>query len=226
MRFKYYKLTLRQMSLKKPFVFFITVIVTMLIFSLVINSNLKPTIKSLCEVSAKSIALAATNKAIEDNISNIKYTDLISFQKDVNGKVTTLNANVVLMNKLKSSIATSILHELNNYQEGEIQIPLGSFFGMKLIGGYGPKIKIKTIPVGDINVSFKSEFENAGINQTKHRIYVEVSTGVKILAPFYTDEQIYTEDITVAETIIVGDTPSQYYNINGLDVKDALNITN
>ncbi|MEG2310354.1 MAG: sporulation protein YunB [Clostridia bacterium] len=225
MRLKYYMLTLRQMSFKKPFVFFLIVMFTMLISTFIVNNNLKPTIQALCESQAKNIALKATNKAIHEEIISVKYDDLISFQKDNNGKILALNANVMQMKGLTSEISSGIMKEILNNKEGQIQVPLGSFFGMKIIGGYGPKLKIKTIPTGDINVSFKSEFENAGINQTKHKIYIDITTNVKIIAPFYTNVQSFHDNITVAETIIVGDTPTSYYNINGMDVKDALKIT-
>ena len=78
-----------------------------------------------------------------------------------------------------------------------------------------PKIDIKTVPAGSVDVKFKSEFISTGINQTKHSIILEVSTSVVVLAPFYTSTETFVNSIVVAETIIVGEIPSSYYDIDG-----------
>lgn len=227
MRLKYYKLTLRQMGFQKLFVFFLIIFVIFFILVYILNKNIEPTIKALCESNARMIALRASNKGTYDYIKDIKYENLITMQKDSNGKVTALIANAMEINKLSNIVTSNIQTEIEKYEESQVTFPLGSIAGLKFLGGYGPKFKIKTLPAGDVSVDLKSSFEEAGINQTKHSIIVEVSVEVKILAPFYTDSKTYKNEIIVAETIIVGDTPSSYYNIDGienLETKDTLDL--
>ncbi|MNV98352.1 Sporulation protein YunB [compost metagenome] len=82
------------------------------------------------------------------------------------------------------------------------------------------------VPSGTVVAKFNSEFEQAGVNQTRHRIFLDVVCKVKIIAPFYINTQEYKNEIIVAETIIVGDTPATYYNINGLNSDNMLDIVN
>lgn len=63
----------------------------------------------------------------------------------------------------------------------------------------------------------KSNFETAGINQTKHSLILEVIAQVRVLAPFVSEIEEYKNSIVIAETIIVSDTPSSYYNITGVE---------
>ena len=58
---------------------------------------------------------------------------------------------------------------------------------------------------------------------------IEIKVSMKILAPFYTETKTFKNELLIAETVIVGDTPVTYYDIEGienLNKKDTLNITN
>ena len=229
MRLKYYILTLRQMSFKKPFVFLLTFITLFTLSLLIFNKKIEPTIKYMSESNARAIALKSANNAVYKNIKDVKYESLITMNKDENGKVTSLTANAMEMNRLATKITTDVQEELENNEESYVRFPIGSFLGESLFGGYGPKIKIRTLPIGDARAEFKSTFESAGINQTRHRIILEIKSDVKILAPFVIDMQTYTNDIVIAETIIVSDTPNSYYDIKGIEglkVNDTLNMLN
>ncbi len=227
MRLKYYTLTLRQMSIKKSFVFFTIFIFLIICVLILFNNKVRPVITTLSEAKSRYIALSTTEEVVSENISDIKYSNLITMEKDSNQKITALNANVMEMNRISNNISKEVQENLYSNKDNYITVPLGSIIGGGLIGGYGPQIKIKILPTGNIVAKFKSEFESAGINQTRHRIYLEVTSKVTIVAPFSTSTQEYTTDITVAETVIVSDTPSTYYNINGisdLNAKDSLEL--
>lgn len=217
MRWKYYKLTLRQMSCKKPFVFFLILVFFIIISISVYIGKIEPTITALCESYAKGSSLKITNKVVYEQIKDIKYENLIEIQKDTTGKVTSLSAKVMEMNKISTQIAQRVQEELERNSDGNIIFPLGSMVGSNLLGGYGPKLNIKVLPAGEVEAKFKSIFEEAGINQTKHSIIIEITTYMKTLSPIYSNIQKYTNEIVVAETVIVGDIPGSYYNINGID---------
>lgn len=71
----------------------------------------------------------------------------------------------------------------------------------------------------------KSEFESRGINQTIHRIYLDVKCKVSILTPFQDIEKEITNQVLLIENVIVGRIPETYYNLEGLNEKsDALEI--
>ena len=89
----------------------------------------------------------------------------------------------------------------------------GNFTGNKLISGYGPDIRVKVIPVGTVTTDFKTEFISAGINQTRHRIYLEAKTQVKVVIPLTTSTKEVKAQIPICETIIVGEVPESYVNV-------------
>ncbi|MDF2866196.1 MAG: sporulation protein YunB [Clostridia bacterium] len=226
MRLKYYTRTLRQMSLNKPFVFIFITVVIIISICIYMYSKAAPIINAVCESNAKYIALEVTNKAVSESIDDIKYEDLVILKQDTTGKIIAINANVMELNRLSTNISTTVSEKLANIKDRYITIPLSSLFNMGLFSGYGPKLPLSIIPSGNVTAKFKSEFEEAGINQIRHRIFIEVTTKVRLIAPFYTSSQEYINEVTVAEYVIVGDTPSTYYNITGIEDLNKDTTTN
>ena len=227
MRAKYYALTLRQMSFKKSFVFFLIFFLVISFFLNIVIRRVEPTINKICESNAKSIAVKSASDAIYKNTENITYDSLIVINKDNSGKVTSLNANSKEINKLTSKVINDIEENLQKKSESKIKIPIGIIFDENIVSGYGPRIKIKTYPIGDIKAELKSSFESAGINQTRHSLNLEVTIEEKVVAPFISYVEEYKTSVVIAETIIISDIPSTYYNISGvenLNPKDTLNI--
>ena len=79
----------------------------------------------------------------------------------------------------------------------------------------GPKITVKMQQVGNITTSYESEFESAGINQTRHKIYLNLTTTMRVVVPFNSKEVEVTCQIPVSDTIIVGKIPETAINMNG-----------
>lgn len=226
MRAKYYFRLFGQMRVKRAFALFaIFIFVFILIYYYFVN-QVSPTIKTLCETRAKALALKATNEAVMERLNEIDYENLVHFATNEKGTITGLNADVIEMNKLSTEITTEIQQKLLGIEDTEIKIPIGRFLGLSVFSGYGPKITVKAIPTGNVSVDFKTEFMSEGINQTRHRIYLEIKTSVRMVAPFISDVVPFETNMTVAETVIVGDIPSSYYNLEGIEDLDKKDTTN
>ena len=227
MRLKYYTFALRQISFERLFVFFLFIILPIILLMYAFMKNIEPTMSAICESNGKMIALRATNEAVYKYIDGVKYENLITIEKDSNGKIIALIANAMEINKITNKVSLDIQDTLDNTIESSVVIPIGSLLGTEFLGGYGPKVNLKTVPIGEVETKFKSEFVKSGINQTKHSIILQVNVGVQILAPFYTKTMWHTNEILVAETIIVGDTPTAFYEIEGIEnlqTKDTLEV--
>ena len=96
--------------------------------------------------------------------------------------------------------------------------------GIRLLSGMGPDIKIKFIDTGSVETKVRSEFENAGINQTIHRIYLDVSCNVSLLTPYNVVEEEITNEVVLIENVIVGLVPSTYYNLEGMTEDKMVDI--
>ena len=218
MRFKYYKLYFRnKRNLKKNLIVFFIFLFIVISFIFFINHNLEPKILALCDSRAKSIAVKTTSTVIQEKFSNLEYSDLVSLKQDDSGKVIAISADAIKLNKMASEVALLVQDKLNNIENVEIKYPIASLFFENIFSGYGPKLLIKVVPSGSVSVEFFSEFEDCGINQTRHKISINVKTNVRIIAPFFSKTNEYSDEITIAESVIVGDVPATYYNIVGVN---------
>jgi len=162
---------------------------------------------------------AAVNDALESG--NIRYENLISFEKDNTGKITALQSNIAEFNRLQSFITQDVLHRLQQTGETTLSIPLGTLSGSALLAGRGPRFTVKMQTLGSCNARFENEFADAGINQTTHRILLYVDVSVSIMLPGYSTSTHISNAYSVAETVIVGAVPQSYtYFDSGRDSED------
>ena len=198
------------------FKIFVTILILTLLFGALIN-KLMPSIKELSVSKAKSTATLICNNAILDKMKDINYSDLIECIYDENGNITMLKANTVKMNTLASNITNQIQYDLNDLNKTDITIPLGSLSNNQLFYGTGPDVTIKIMQTGSIDTKFSSELLSTGINQTIHRIYVEISCNIIILGPLTNVIGEFKNKIPIAETVIVGNVPSTFLKLDGLN---------
>jgi sporulation protein YunB len=159
----------------------------------------------------------AINSAIFEVMSmGVRYNDLITVTKDGAGKIQLIQANAVLINRLAQDTARTSELQLSKIGEQGINIPIGTLSGLTIFTGQGPSITVKVVPAGSVVCEFMSEFENAGINQTRHKIYLEVVTAVLVVLPA-NNLTIYTNtQVLVAESIIVGEVPNTYLSMESI----------
>ncbi len=100
----------------------------------------------------------------------------------------------------------------------------GSFSGIKLLAGRGPGIKIRISTVGNIKTDVKSEFTSQGINQTLHRTYLDMKCTINVMTPFKDIQDDVTNRVLLSENIIVGQMPSTYYNLEGVNGSDVMEV--
>ena len=184
-----------------------------------------PIIDKTCEAEALAIATTISNNEATAVMKDYEYEDLVTITKDEEGNITGIKTNVIPINKIISDVPVRIQEDFHKEKNNHIEIALGSFTGSKILSGIGPKIPIEISIVGDVLTDFKSEFISVGINQTLHRLYLDVTCNVSILTPFDTIDKEIVNQVILAENVIVGKIPSTYYNLEGLETnKDALEI--
>ena len=120
----------------------------------------------------------------------------------------------MLLNKLSSEIAIRCNERLEELGAKGIEVPLGWMTDKSVYYNLGPKITIEMEPLGNIESSYESVFESAGINQTRHKIYLNVKAKIKIIIPMYTKELEVDAQIPLSETIIVGEIPDAAIQLN------------
>lgn len=154
------------------------------------------------------IVTQAVNETIDS--SEIRYDDLISFEKDNDGKITAVKSNMPEFNRLQSKILNVILERISEVSTRDLSIPLGSLTGANLLAGRGPLVSVRMQSVGSSTAHLENRFVSAGINQTKHQIFLDVDVSVAILLPGFSTATQVSNAFTVAETVIVGTVPETY----------------
>ena len=79
----------------------------------------------------------------------------------------------------------------------------------------GPALRARALTVGTLSAEFESEFSSAGVNQTIHKIWLEVSVPMSVLLPGGGVEVTVQTRLAAAETVIVGQVPNTYLSLPG-----------
>lgn len=210
----------------RRFIIFIICLLMPIVTFEAITLLIEPSIMALCQIRATSIGVNVSNTAVKEVMNDIDYIDLVTLERDNNGKIIALQAKVIEMNQLSSQIATKMQELYTQINDAYVKIPIGNFTGNTLLAGRGPNIIVRIIPAGTVSTDFKTEFISTGINQTRHRIYLEIISKVRIVAPLTTKTIEVLNNVNVAETVLIGDVPNSFYNLEGVDnvTGESLNL--
>lgn len=212
-----------QNMLKKITKFSIIVLVMAVTFKTVINS-VEPILDTLAKDKAKSVATIICNEETTNIMQNYQYDDIITIYRDNDNNITMIQSNIIPINNIISTAGEKIQKRIDETTGEKVYVNLGGFTGSKILSGIGPSIAVKLSLVGNVETNIKSEFISQGINQTIHRIYLEIDCTIKILTPYNVIEDKIANQVLIAENIIVGKIPETYYNLEGMSTDNASNI--
>lgn len=159
----------------------------------------------------RSITTVAVNDAIYYTLSdNLRYEDLVSIERDEGGNILAVSSNALQINRIARDAAYMSQENLDKMSEAGIEVPLGALTGVEALAGFGPKMNVKIIPISNVECKFVSEFEEAGINQTKHSIYLEIVADISIILPSGTSNFASLTQVLICESVLVGKVPDTY----------------
>ena len=188
-----------------------------LILALFIYSaaRVRPVIAVRAQSEAREFVILAINAAISDEVGDgsLEYGKLVTLEKDGRGNITALVTNSALINILQTRISSNVVARVENVVDANMGIPIGSAFGGVLTMGRGPRIPVKIQSVTNVNTRFTNEFSSAGINQTRHKIMLEIFVEIDIGLPGDRVKAGVTSEVAIAETVIVGVVPNVYTDI-------------
>lgn len=187
-------------------------LITLFIF-LYIDFRLKASILQLSKSSVQLQGTEILNRIVnEEVVDQVKYDDMVVIHKDNDGKIVLIQPNTVVLNRLIANTVQVLSYSMGEMKEDSVEIPVGQLSGLKILAAWGPTINVKIIPSSEVHVELDDRFEQAGINQTRHLISMNIATKMKVAVPYLSDEVEVGSTIPLAETIIVGDVPSNYVN--------------
>lgn len=192
----------------------ILIAVAVLLIVLLVCMHLKVTrvLTSAAEAQLRARAATAVNEAVFMTLSDggVRYSDLVHVERGADGDIQALTCDAVEINRIARETAYQAQALLQEMCDEGIAVPLGAFTGIEAWAGFGPEIHMEIIPVAEVACRFVSGFESAGINQTKHSVYLEVVCEMSVVMPAKTHCFSAISQVLISESILVGEVPNVY----------------
>ncbi len=180
-----------------------------------LEAKLRPVVAEVAAAQTQNTMTAVVEHAVTASLAErqVSYSDFVTIQREEKGSITALTTDMARMNLLRAEFTTAILEALEGVDISDIQIPLGSLFNLEPLWAKGPSIKVRAMTVGTVQTEFDSQLTSAGVNQTLHRIWLDVSVPMTLMLPGGEVETNLNTRLCVAETVIVGKVPDTYLQI-------------
>lgn len=177
-----------------------------------IDARIRPMIQTYASNQAANRVTEIVNDSVYEELSqtSVSYTSLINLAYSDEGNVTSLQTNMLELNRLQSSITKRIITHVMDFDSQTISISAGALIGGPLFSGRGPDIEIKLIPANFIETRISNRFVSAGINQTLHQVVMDINLTVTAVMPGYRSSSTVKTNVVLAETIIVGRVPEAF----------------
>lgn len=204
---KYYT---KKTSTNKRILVFLSIIISLLIlFIYMLDKIILSTLMVVADGEMRTRAIEVIDRNILDLYNKeFNYDDIMKIEKDGQGNITMIRADTIKLNSLAAKVSLESQNKLRDMGAVGIKIPIGYISKNVILSNLGPSVKVRMQPIGSVKTNYISEFESAGINQTRHKIYLEVETSIKVIIATKSDEVQIKNTIPVAETIIVGKVPT------------------
>lgn len=196
------------------------------LYSVVFTEKIiKPNVAAIAEVKVKAMITQIVNDAVHEEFkTNSGISELLTIKTDQEGNITYVESNTIAMNNLATKLTQSVQNQYKWKDAVSLDVPAGSIVGSQILSQVGPYISLKVLPIGMSRVNFKTEFESMGINQTKYKVFLQMDSQARVLAPFSINNIEVQNTILVAEAIIVGEVPQSYVNVPKDGMLDATNF--
>lgn len=206
--------------------FCLVLLMVLSVYTIVYTERIiKPNLTAIAEIKTRAMIAQAINEAVQSQLaSDAAASELLLVQTGQDGKIAYVQSNSVAMTRLSTGVVSTLQQQYREMEPTKVTVPIGSLLGSQILSEFGPKIEIRVLPIGMSKVNFKTEFESAGINQTKYKVFLELDSQARILIPFSAEDIRVENSILIAEAIIVGEVPESYINVPKEDTLDATDI--
>ena len=178
---------------------------------------LRPMLAAAARYQVRSQVTAAVEQWAARDLQErgVDYSDFVTITRNEAGEITALSADMARLNLLRAELSAHLLERLEDSQL-ELTVPVGSLLPFEPTWARGPELHLRALALGTASAEFESEFTSAGINQTRHRLWLELSVPVTVLLPGGGEELTVDSRLCVAETVIVGRVPQTWFQTGGL----------
>ena len=195
---------------------FVILIIAAIVFG---ESRFAPVITETAAAKANGRLTLLANTAVTETLraQQLTYSDLVDVTRNEQGEITSLQTNVITTNQLKSEITLALQNRLSELNNTDVSVPSGVLTNIQMLSGYGFKIPAKLLSTELMQTELKDDFQSAGINQTKHKLWMEVCAKGIVGTGLHRQEISVITQVPIAETVIVGNVPNFYANVGNTE---------
>jgi len=178
-----------------------------------IERAIGPIILALVEVQAQQMAVEQINRAVAELAGNLQYLDLYHIERDAQDRIVLIQPNTALINRLSAEANLRLVEALRNIDGRWIYVPVGALSGSRLLANLGPRIPVRIWLTGRVQADIGDKFESAGVNQTRHVLYLDTKAAMRMTIPLWTSDFDVRAYNPMAEAILAGQVPQTYLNL-------------
>lgn len=181
-----------------------------------LNGQLRPVLETAASSRASNQMTQAIAAAVDNCLqeNSMGYGDFVTLEKDAAGKVTSITSNTAANSRFKRQVVEAVIRQLGALDSEALGVPLGTLTNQPLLTGVGPRVRVTVDSVGEVTADFANSFTSAGVNQTLHRVCLDIDATVHLFLPGEVLPVSVSSSVCVAETVIVGETPDTYLNLD------------
>ena len=192
-------------------VIFFLIAVSVLVCGVLYYRSVTSTLLVAIEEVMRARTAQCVNEAVLSSLmQGADYRSLVEVVRGSDGSIEAIAANSLEINRIARNTAVLAQQKLQTAGEQGVGIPVGAFFGIDALVGAGPEVRLSVIPVAVVSCRFTSEFEGAGINQTRHSIYLDVDAELSVVLPGRGETFSVCSQVLIAESVLVGKVPETY----------------
>lgn len=201
-------------------------IITLLFLTFIFDLSIRPIIKQIGKTASSNIISDLVSSSVTSALKKINTGDeMVTIEYTSDGIISSVVCNTAMINAISSRLTAEINNSLCSISDTSYKVRTGTLTGNAWLNGKGINVPFRLSHIGYPEISYTSEFESAGINQTKHRIVMHITVNVNTVVFPYKEVNEYKYDFIVSEIIIVGKVPDSYTNISG-DDRDVISKIN
>lgn len=186
------------------------ILLGLLLIGLTLVRSVDPLVRDMASAGAKNRVTRVVQTSVLELMAAGDYGGLVTLEKGEDGSVTAALTDMRALNELQAGLTEEVTRRLSEPGVADLSVPIGNLLPSAFFSGMGPKIPIRILSVTETEARLSSRFTDAGINQTLHRVLLELRAQVRVLVPAGTVTAWVYTDITLSETVIVGRVPESY----------------
>ena len=202
---------IRRRSRRKPWLCLVALLAAGWLVLVWADARLRPQLHALAAMQALSHEEHAMNSAVLSVLESGRYDTLVTVVQNDAGRVTSVQTDALKINLLKGRIAEAASAALAEHTQ-VVRIPALSLTGLDILAGRGFRIRVPVRTQGFATAEIESVFDDAGVNQTIHRLMLSVQAEVCLSMSKTQQTQTLAYEVCIAETVIVGEVPAVYAN--------------